>query len=168
MCAWLPRITAMIRESELYPLVPTKQWWSSPLLLYGASWTWCASFKPMPMHLKSPFSSEVDIFDSCRCVIMLTCSKLNHLSSRFDLLFSLWWCEVTLLPQLPDGLNRFSSLSEPFQHSFASIFFLKSQFTGPGYELEIKVYYNFRAWSLNDEHLPSREKRCYWLHYGEM
>lgn len=34
-CAWRSSITAAIRENELYPLVPTMQWWSSALLLYG-------------------------------------------------------------------------------------------------------------------------------------
>lgn len=35
MCAWLSRITAVIRKIELYPLVEMIQWWSSTVLLYG-------------------------------------------------------------------------------------------------------------------------------------
>lgn len=92
MCAWLSRITATIRENELYPLVPTMQWWSTALLLYGKHPGHdVPAVIPWPCASNTLFAAEVDTFCSCRGVITLIRSEANHPLSQVHLLISLWW-----------------------------------------------------------------------------
>lgn len=92
MCAWLSRITATIRENELYPLVPTMQWWSTALLLYGKHPGHdVPAVIPRPCASNTLFAAEVDTFCSCRGVITLIRSEANHPLSQVHLLISLWW-----------------------------------------------------------------------------
>lgn len=103
MCAWLSRITAVIRKNELYPLVATIQWCSPALLLYGkypghdvpALIPWPCTSNLFLLLTRTSFVL-VGVRADTHCVKSSVCWHLRSCFVVVDLLIRLWWCTVAV------------------------------------------------------------------------